>query len=267
MFKTRLLSGILLVIIALFTIISGDGILFGTLLIISLIGMSELYKILDIQKAPLGIAGYLAAIAYYFFSLLQGGHNIDIISIVFLLLLMFIYVFSYPKYRSEHVMLAFFGLFYVALMLSFVYKIRVFLDYGAFLVWLVFLCSWGSDTCAYCVGMLFGKKKLAPVLSPKKSIEGAIGGVVGAALLSALYAFAINRFFPGVELGIGQCAIIGAAGSVISQVGDLAASAIKRNHDVKDYGKLIPGHGGILDRFDSVIFTAPIIYYLAMILM
>ena len=180
---------------------------------------------------------------------------------------MCIYVFAYPKYRSEHVMLAFLGLFYVTYMLSFVYKTRMLPENGQFLVWWVFLCSWGSDTCAYCVGMLIGKHKMAPVRSPKKSIEGGIGGVVCAGLLSALYALAINHFFLGVELGLMQCAIIGAAGSVISQVGDLAASAIKRNHNVKDYGKLIPGHGGILDRFDSMIFTAPVIYYLAIVLM
>ena len=266
MFKTRLLSGILLVIIALATIISGGYVLFGTLLVISLIGMSELYKILDVHKAPLGIAGYIMAILYYYCILKQTEQQTFLI-ILFVLLLMFIYVFSYPKYRSEHVMLTFFGLFYVAYMLSFVFKTRMLPVQGQFLVWLVFLCSWGSDTCAYCVGMLIGKHKMAPVLSPKKSVEGGIGGVVGAALLSALYAFLINRFFPETDLGVMQCAIIGAVGSLISQVGDLAASAIKRNHDVKDYGKLIPGHGGILDRFDSVIFTAPVIYYMAVILM
>ena len=261
MFKTRLLSGILLVIIALATIISGGYVLFGTLLVISLIGMSELYKILDVHKSPLGIAGYVMAIFYYY-CMLKMTEEQSFIIILFILILMFVYVFAYPKYRSEHVMLAFFGLFYVAYMLSFVFKTRMLPENGEFLVWLVFLCSWGSDTSAYCVGMLLGKHKLAPVLSPKKSIEGAVGGVMGAALLSALYALAINHFVPGVDLGAGQCAIIGAVGSVISQVGDLAASAIKRNHDVKDYGKLIPGHGGILDRFDSVIFTAPMIYAL-----
>ena len=112
-----------------------------------------------------------------------------------------------------------------------------------------------------------GKHKLAPVLSPKKSVEGAIGGVVGAAVLGALYATLINRFAPGADAGILQYALICGIGGIISQVGDLAASAIKRNHDIKDYGKLIPGHGGILDRFDSVIITAPIIYYMAIVLM
>ena len=110
--------------------------------------------------------------------------------------------------------------------------------------------------CAYCVGMLIGKHKMAPVLSPKKSIEGAVGGVVGAALLGVIYAAATQG-------KMAEYALICAVGALISMVGDLAASAIKRNQNIKDYGKLIPGHGGILDRFDSVIITAPVIYYLA----
>ena len=132
-------------------------------------------------------------------------------------------------------------------------------------MWLVFICAWGCDTCAYCVGMMIGKHKMAPVLSPKKSVEGGIGGIVGAALIGALYALAINRW-SNAGASILEFAIIGAVGGAISQIGDLAASAIKRNYNIKDYGKLIPGHGGILDRFDSVIFTAPIIYYLAVLL-
>ena len=126
-------------------------------------------------------------------------------------------------------------------------------------MWLIFLCSWGCDTCAYCAGMLFGKHKMAPVLSPKKSVEGAVGGVAGAVLLGVIFA-AVTKG-PAAE----YAAICG-AGALISMVGDLAASAVKRNMEIKDYGKLIPGHGGILDRFDSVIFTAPVIYYLALVL-
>ena len=152
-------------------------------------------------------------------------------------------------------MAAFFGVIYVAVMLSFIYLTRSLPD-GKFLVWLIFLCSWGCDTCAYCVGMLIGKHKMAPVLSPKKSIEGAVGGVVGAALLGVIYAAATQG-------KMAEYALICAVGALISMVGDLAASAIKRNQNIKDYGKLIPGHGGILDRFDSVIITAPVIYYLA----
>ena len=266
MFKTRLLSGILLVIIALLTIVTGGDVLFGTILLISLIGMTEIYKVLEIQKKELGIVGYLAAIAY--FALIRFGLTewVTALGITFLIMIMAVYVFTYPKFRSEHVTLAFFGLFYVAFMLSYVYQIRM-LEQGAFLVWLVFLCSWGCDTCAYCVGVTMGKHKMAPVLSPKKSIEGGIGGVLGAALLGAVYAIAINKFASGANADALQYALICGVGGMISQVGDLAASAIKRNHDIKDYGKLIPGHGGILDRFDSVIITAPIIYYLAVALM
>ena len=266
MFKTRLLSGILLVIIALATIITGGDVLFATILAISLIGMTEIYKILEVNKKLLGFVGYVAAIAY--FGLIRFGLTewVTMLTIAFLMVLLAVYVFAYPKYRSEHIMLAFFGLFYVAFMLSYVYQIRM-LEQGAFLVWLVFLCSWGCDTCAYCVGMLIGKHKMAPVLSPKKSIEGAVGGVVGAALLGTLYALAINHFATGTDANVILYAAICAVGGLISQLGDLAASAIKRNHDIKDYGKLIPGHGGILDRFDSVIITAPIIFYMATILM
>ena len=101
---------------------------------------------------------------------------------------------------------------------------------------------------------------MAPVLSPKKSVEGGIGGVVGAALLGAVYAAVFKQQIVGY-------AIICGAGALISMVGDLAASAVKRDKGIKDYGKLIPGHGGILDRFDSVIFTAPIIYFLSLVVL
>lgn len=266
MFKTRLLSGILLVLIALITIISGGDVLFVTVLLISLIGMSELYKVLKVHNKLLGIVGYAACIAYYGMIRFGRSDMVTLLTIVFLVAVMAVYVFAYPKYRSEQIMLTFFGLFYVAVMLSYVYQTRE-LAQGAFLVWLIILCSWGCDTCAYCVGMLIGKHKMAPKLSPKKSIEGGIGGILGAALLGAIYALAINQFAAGADANVLEYALICGVGGMISQVGDLAASAIKRNHDIKDYGKLIPGHGGILDRFDSVIFTAPIIYYMAVALM
>ena len=266
MFKTRLLSGILLVLIALFTVISGGSILFLVLLIISMIGLSELYKVFDIRNKAPGICGYLFAAAYYALIYLKpvppaGTDWFMLLFMAFLICMMGVLVFSFPKYKTEQIMAAFFGVFYVAVMLSYIYQIRI-LPGGVFTVWLVFICSWGCDTCAYCVGMLIGKHKMAPKLSPKKSVEGGIGGIAGAALLGVLYALAINKW-GNAGAGIVRFAIIGAAGGAISQVGDLAASAIKRNHNIKDYGKLIPGHGGILDRFDSVIFTAPIINYLA----
>lgn len=262
MFKTRLLSGILLVVIAFFTIMTGNYVLLLTLLCVSLIGMRELYNAMGIHKERmdlLELAGYLGAALYYGMLLLDFEKYGMMAVIASLILLMFVYVFTYPKYQAQEIMSAFFGLVYVAVMLSFILLTRN-LENGKILVWLIFFCSWGCDTCAYCVGMLIGKHKMAPVLSPKKSVEGAVGGVAGAAALGAVYAALTGE--PAVEY-----AVICAVGALISMVGDLAASAIKRNRNIKDYGKLIPGHGGILDRFDSVIFTAPVIYYMAKLIL
>lgn len=271
MFKTRLLSGILLVVIALVTIITGGTVLFATVAAISLIGMRELYRVFHIENRSLGICGYLFLFLYYgllMWKPVLEGNLLDWFMgmfMAFVICLMAVMVFSYPRYHADQLMAAFFGLFYVAVMLSYIYQIRI-LPGGAYTVWLVFICSWGCDTCAYCVGMLLGKHKMAPKLSPKKSVEGGIGGVAGAAFIGVLYALAINHW-GNAGVDVLSFAVIGAAGGAISQVGDLGASAIKRNYEIKDYGKLIPGHGGILDRFDSVIFTAPIIYFLALILM
>ncbi|MBO5460442.1 MAG: phosphatidate cytidylyltransferase [Ruminococcus sp.] len=273
MFKTRLLSGILLVIIALLTVITGGPVLFATIAIISLIGMSELYKVFEIERKATGICGYIFAILYFAILWMKTTGVVEEATaltmmmgsfMLFLICLMAVMVFGYPKHHPTKIMVAFFGVFYVAVMLSYVYQTRL-LEAGVFTVWLVFVCSWGCDTCAYCVGMLIGKHKMAPVLSPKKSVEGGIGGVVGAALIGVLYAFAINKW-GNAGVDVVSYAIIGGVGGAISQVGDLCASAIKRQCGIKDYGKLIPGHGGILDRFDSMIFTAPIIYYLAILL-
>ena len=255
MFKTRLLSGIVLVIILIATVGTGGGLLFGFLALISLIGLSELYKVVDVQNKILGLTGYLGAVVYYGILYTGQMQYVTLLTIAFLVVLMAVYVFSFPTFKAEQVMTVFFGVFYVAVMLSYVYQTRM-LEDGAVAVWLIFLSSWGCDTSAYCVGMLIGKHKMAPVLSPKKSIEGAVGGVAGAALLGVIYAAATQG-------KMAEYALICAVGALISMVGDLAASAIKRNQNIKDYGKLIPGHGGILDRFDSVIITAPVIYYLA----
>ena len=178
---------------------------------------------------------------------------------------MFVYVFTFPKYHANQVMSTYFSLIYAPVMLSFVFLTRQ-LENGIYLVWMIFINSWISDTCAYLVGVMIGKHKLAPVLSPKKSIEGSVGGIVGSALVGALFGYFMDVTLETQQLVL-ILPIVGGVGSVISQVGDLAASAVKRNFEIKDYGKLIPGHGGIMDRFDSVIFTAPITYFLIMILL
>lgn len=263
MFKTRLLSGIVLVALALFFIITGGDILLFSTLVISCIGMYELYRVFHVEKSLLSGVGYLSAILFYCDLRWNFIPDRMMLFMGFMILLMFVFVFAYPKYHANEVMAVFFGLFYVAVMLSYVYQIRM-LERGLYLAFLVFLCSWGCDTCAYCVGILIGKHKMSPKLSPKKSVEGAIGGVVGAALLTALYCYVFKNAMNLTITEIWMVAGIAAIAALISMVGDLTASAIKRNYDIKDYGHLIPGHGGILDRFDSMIITAPIIYYLAL---
>ena len=257
MFTTRLISGIVLVIIAAFLLVEGSTVLYFGSLAISLIGLYELYRVMKIEKSAPGYVGYAAVVAYYW---IMGSREqyVTFLAIVSLMILMTIYVVTFPKYGTEQITVAFFGIFYVGIMFSYLYQVREMPD-GKYLVWLILLSSWGCDTCAYCVGMLIGKHKMAPILSPKKSVEGAVGGVVGAALLGVIYAAATQG--PMLEY-----AVICAVGALISMVGDLAASAIKRNQGIKDYGKLIPGHGGILDRFDSVIFTAPVIYFLSIVM-
>lgn len=262
MFKTRLLSGIVLVLLALIFIISGGEVLLTAMGVISVIGVFELYRVFGIEKALPGYLGYAAVVLYYLDLEYHFLPEEMVLTIGFMILLLAAYVACYPKYKADQIMAAFFGLFYVGVMLSFIYQTRM-LPAGAYLVWLIFLCSWGSDTCAYCVGMLIGKHKMSPKLSPKKSVEGAVGGVVGAALLTALYCYIFRNPMGITTAEVWILALIAAVGALISMVGDLAASAIKRNYDIKDYGKLIPGHGGILDRFDSVIITAPIIYFLS----
>lgn len=260
MFTKRLISGIVLVAIAIFVVGSGGSILFITTGIISLIGLFELYRVMKIEKTMLGAVGYLTAVSYYVMLWKDDQRYVMLMAIAALMVLMGLYVFTFPRYKTEEVTVAFFGVFYVSVMLSYLYQVRVMAD-GTYLVWLIFFSSWGCDTCAYCVGMLFGRHKLAPVLSPKKSIEGAVGGVVGAALLGLLYATFFQDKMVEITNPQAACAAACAIAAVISQIGDLAASAIKRNHDIKDYGHLIPGHGGILDRFDSMLFTAPAIYF------
>ena len=260
MFTTRLISGIVLVILSLVVVGAGGSILFGVVGMISLVGLFELYRVMKIEKTPLGFIGYGTCIAYYGLLWFEGQQFVTLMCIAALMLLMSVYVFTFPKYKTEEITIVFFGVFYVAVMLSYLFQVRQMPD-GGYLVWLIFLSSWGCDTCAYCVGVLFGKHKLAPVLSPKKSIEGAIGGVARAAVLGFLYALTFQTQMAGIKNPQLVCALACAIAAVISQIGDLAASAIKRNHQVKDYGHLIPGHGGVLDRFDSMIFTAPAIYF------
>ena len=259
MFTTRLISGIILVLLSIVIVGQGGILLYAVTALISIIGLFELYRALGMQRRSLAVVGYVTACSYYGLLWFEGQRYVTLMIIACLMAMMALYVLTFPEYKTEEVTGAFFGVCYVPIMLSFLYQTRDMND-GAYLVWLIFLSSWGCDTCAYCFGMLLGKHKLAPVLSPKKSVEGAVGGTFGAVLLGVIYAFIFGGKME-LEAPVLVCGAACGIAAVISQIGDLAASAIKRNHNVKDYGHLIPGHGGILDRFDSMLFTAPAIYF------
>lgn len=267
MFKSRLISSVLLAILALVTVGSGGYLLAATLWFISIIAFHELCLACGIQKDKkkqntLEVVGYIFTSLYYVdMAVLKNYQLMIMIAVMALVILLMVYVFKFPKYHANQIMSTYFSFIYAPVLFSFIYLTRE-LEYGVYFVWVIFISSWISDTCAYCVGMLFGKHKLAPVLSPKKSIEGSIGGIAGSAIVGALFGYFVVEQVITSQQVTWIFALIGACGSIVSQIGDLAASAIKRNYDIKDYGKLIPGHGGIMDRFDSVLVTAPIIYFM-----
>ncbi len=268
--KERTISAVILVIAAFASILPGGIILAVVLYGISMVGFLELTKACGVREGQkpntLEIVGLAAITCYYLVTyFVQDASYAVMVILLAMIAMMSVYVFGFPKYHANQVMDAYFSLIYAPVMLSFVLLTRQ-LDDGIYLVWMIFISSWISDTFAYLAGVMLGRHKLAPVLSPKKSVEGSVGGIVGAALFGALFGAYLDSTL-GQEQYVMILAVVGGVGSVISQVGDLAASAVKRNHEIKDYGNLIPGHGGIMDRFDSVIFTAPITYFLITILM
>ena len=133
------------------------------------------------------------------------------------------------------------------------------LEKGQYLFIMCFMAAWITDIFAYFSGMLFGRHKLSPIISPKKTVEGSIGGIVLCSASFVLYGLLLNAFL-SVSINLMFLAVLGFFSSLVSQLGDLIASAIKRNHGTKDYGSIFPGHGGVLDRFDSIIAVSPVLY-------
>jgi len=141
------------------------------------------------------------------------------------------------------------------------------MEQGKFLVLLPLVAAWGADTCALFTGILFGQHKLAPVVSPKKTVEGAIGGIIGGALFVLLVALLLNTCVETLDIPIWTAVLLGSLGAILGEIGDLSFSVIKRQVKIKDYGHIFPGHGGVLDRFDSVLFVAPFAELLFQIMM
>jgi phosphatidate cytidylyltransferase len=258
--KTRVLSGAVLTILAVVVLYFGGYVTGAVTMLLSLGGIYELLRVYKIERSGFGIIAYAATVVYYV--LIALGHTELILPeiVLFVLVSLAFYVINFPRYRDREAEASVLSFFYVAVMLSYVYQIRL-LEHGLALVIMIFICSWINDTFAYFTGVTLGKHKMTPKLSPKKSIEGLVGGIAGAAIIGAVYGAFINAKVYPINGAAAIFAVIGAVGAGFAVIGDLAASAIKRDNEIKDYGKLIPGHGGIMDRFDSIIFTAPVIYY------
>ncbi len=235
--------------------------------VLSVIGMYEFYKAVSGELKPIHSVGFMMEALLISIFLCPPSSVIAVLfeySGLFFILLMFL-VFKHDKCTAVDGAVTVFGFLYVGFLLSAVVVLR---ERSFYSVWLAFIFAFASDTGAYFAGSAFGKHKLAPVLSPKKSVEGAVGGVAASAVVTVIYwFFIINRpVSPGPVL---YMTVFGIVGSIFGQLGDLTASSIKRSAGIKDYGNIFPGHGGVLDRFDSVLFTAPFalagVYFMAWI--
>lgn len=261
--KTRILSGLIMAPL-LVILIFGGYVLYAGCFIIGIMAVYEFFrgfKAMDIHPSyPIAL---VSAIALYVIGILndlviEPGSNLTTLlymvwffgSVVASLL----YLFRINERKLEDALATITGIFYIVF---FCYHIALISQWEAMeeLVWLVVITAFGTDIMAYFSGYAFGKHKLCPNISPKKTIEGSVGGTLGSIILCGVFGY---FFVPQMLI---HCLIIGLLGGVISQFGDLTASIFKRKMGIKDYGNLIPGHGGILDRFDSVLFTGPLVFY------
>ena len=258
--KTRVLSG--LVMVPLLAILYFGGyVLFAACLCIGLMGVREFYNGFHaIGVKPSYPVACVAAVVLYAVELFGGDHREWYMLWFFgVVLASLLYLFKIEERKLEDAMATITGIFYVVFF-SFHVTLVDRTDYSL-MVWLIVITAFGTDIMAYFSGYLLGKHKLCPKISPKKTIEGSIGGILGSVILSGLFGW---FFMPDVLV---HCLVIGVLGGIVSQFGDLTASIFKRKMGIKDYGNLIPGHGGILDRFDSVLFTGPMVYYYIVLVM
>ncbi len=228
----------------------------GFILAISIMALWEFYNALrEKELKPIRGVGYILLIIYY---LLNNNFEYMMYIIVIATLILLILPVINLKYTFVDVSLTVLGFIYCGILFSFVYLINA-KPKGEFLVWIIFIGSWLSDTAAYYCGKNFGKHKLSPKVSPKKTIEGSLGGLIGATIFTGVFGIIIQHYTN--IMPIYNYFLIGALCGLFGQLGDLVASSIKRYVGIKDYSNLIPGHGGILDRFDSIIFSATVVFY------
>lgn len=242
--------------------------------IVALIAVHELIMAAGITKnIPLTVLSLAASVFPFLMALgVIKDRNIFILFVTIIVSLMFLMLLVYHEKLSYQKLGAAF-LFFTVIPIVFTTLVLVRNQfegvYGIYYTLLIFGCAWGSDSGAYFGGRFFGKHKLAPKISPKKTIEGVYGGIVGCLVVETLVTVGIYYYSviigSPIEIKAWYLIIISVIGSVVSVLGDLTASVIKRQSGIKDFGSIMPGHGGIMDRFDSVIFVAPFFYVLLML--
>ena len=259
----RITSGLLgfpLVLIIL--LIGNKYIVDAALAIIALLAMNEYFNAVQKVAKPVRWLGYLSCISIAVIHIVPGEYLNMVVThaVPTILLILFAQVIATEMKTSfKDIAYTFIGIFYVVFFMMFVAFING-MENGKILIWYAIIAAWGTDIFAFFIGLNFGKHKFSKI-SPKKSIEGCIAGTIGAIVLMLLYTYITNTFW-GTDYSYAFIAMIGLILSLIGQIGDFAASSIKRFVDIKDYSNLIPGHGGMLDRIDSLIFLAPFAYAL-----
>lgn len=261
--KTRIITSIIIVAIAVpIFVLSGTAVYPIVLALVSGFSLFELLRVLGFEKKlPVAIPSYLIAVALPPIAYFSGDRLVEYVVLLgavlyaYLLYLLFLSVFSKGKLKFTRMAGVFCIVTYVTLAFAALCAIRS-IENGAYFFGIIFICSWVSDVFAFFTGVLFGKHKLIPEISPKKTVEGCIGGIVFATAAMLVYGLIVDLFFDHIQVRYLVLGLMGLVLSAISQVGDLVASSIKREEGVKDYGTLLPGHGGITDRFDSIYAIA-----------
>ncbi len=250
----RVVSGVLGIPLLLAIIYYGGTALYLSVMVVSLIGLYEFYEAVKHKSInPVSSLGFLVSILMISFINYSTNPIYILFILVFTTIILSLILLVKPKYNITDASVTIYGIIYVTIFLGHI--ILTSKQENNIAIWLIFITAWATDTCAYFTGYFLGKKKLCPTISPKKTVEGAIGGTLGAVLISGIFGYVFLKDHLVAVI------IMGFVASVLSQTGDLTASIIKRYVGIKDYGNLIPGHGGILDRFDSILFTAPVVYY------
>jgi len=255
--------GLPLVIILL---LQGNKYIFDVIIaVVAVIGMYEYAKCSKEKAKVIPWIGYVCAISIAFIHAVPETalEYIKLAILPFFFLTLFLHpILSNLKINFQDIAHTFLGIVYIcggSLFLAIIYGMETKVP-GVVLIWYVMFASWATDSFAYLIGTKFGKRHFSEV-SPKKSIEGCIAGTLSAILIIALFTFFINKFL-GYNISYIIICIIGLILSILGQIGDLSASVIKRYLGIKDFSNLFPGHGGMLDRMDSVMFIAPFAYLL-----